>query len=101
MAPRIKIVDGQVIATPKRLLDFVAVASWKPGEVSFECIAIRDRQLSPKNMFYLWVGLTGLVLEQEVPPRIKQILVDALQSLKPDFTYRAEIERGGKERLEE
>jgi len=98
MAPRIEIVDGKVIATPKLLLDFVAVMSWKPGEVSFECTAIGDRPLSPKNLFHLWVGLTGLILEQEVPPRIKQILIDALQSLKPDFTYRAEIERGWKEK---
>ena len=95
MASRIEIVDGQVIAKPKLLLDFVAVASWKPGKVSFEATAIKDQPLSPKDLFYLWVGLTSLILEQEVPPRIKQILIDALQSLEPNFTYQAKTERGG------
>lgn len=98
MAPHIEIVDGQVIATPKQILDFVAVVSWKGGEVHLSFAATGKQPLSPKNLFHLWIGITSLMLEQDIPPRIEKILIDALQSLKPEFTYESKIERGGQKK---
>ena len=93
MAPRIEIVGDQVISTPERLLDFVAVVSWKKGEVHLDSMCVGKEKLSARNLFYMWVGITGLLLEQQLPPKIQKILVTSLQALNPEFTYQAKIER--------
>ena len=98
MAPRIEIVDGQVIATPEHLLDFVAVVSWKRGLSSIEVMSVGDQEITPRNLFSLWVGITAYLLEYNQPPKIEKILIDALQSLDPKFTYQSEIERGGQKK---
>ncbi len=98
MASHIEIADGKVIATPKQMLDFVAVINWKGGEAHFSFAATGEQPLSPYNLFHLWVGLTSFMLEQEVPPRIEKILIDALQSFKPEFTYQSKIERSGQKK---
>lgn len=94
MGPHIEIVGDQIISTPKRLLDFVAVVSWKKGQIEFSFTSIKDQALSGENLFHLWVGLSGFMLEQKLPPHIEKILITALQTLNPKFTYESKIERG-------
>ena len=92
MAPRIEIVDGQVIATPKHLLDFVAVASWKRGLFSMEVMSVGDQGISARDHFHLWIGLTAYLLDHHPPPQIEKILIAALQSLHPKFMYQSNID---------
>ena len=94
MKPSIEIADGQVIATPKLLLDFLAVVSWNKVLVSIETISVGDKGISGGDQLYLWVGLTAHLLECNPPPKIKKILIDTLQSLNPNFMYQSKIERG-------
>ena len=93
MEPCIEIVGNKVIATPERLLDFVAVVSWKKGEVHLDSISVGKEKLSNRNFFFMWVGITGLLLEEKLPPTIEKILIETLHKLDPNFTYVAKIEK--------
>ena len=94
MAIPIEIVDGKIIATPDHLLDFVAVATWKKGLLYLNCRSIGEQGISAKDTFSLWVGLTAHLLERNPPKNIEKILITALQSLNPEFTYRSKIDGG-------
>ena len=85
----IRIVDKFVIAEPRRILDFVAVASWKNGELQFSSTSVSEEGISAEDHFSLWIGLAAFILENQPPPKLEKILVSALQSLHPEFTYRA------------
>lgn len=93
MAIPIEIVDGKVIAKPDHLLEFVAVATWKKGLLNLNCMSVGNQGISPKDQFSLWVGLTAHLLERSPPKHIEKILVTALQSLHPEFTYRSIIDK--------
>lgn len=92
MAIPIEIVEGKVIATPDHLLDFVAVATWKKGLLYLNCMSVGKQGISAKDTFSLWVGLTAHMVERNPPPQIEKILVTALQSLNPEFTYLSKID---------